>query len=86
MMYKIFIIILFSYLSRYLRISHTQPQSEHKSIRSMLSRNPGWSVTTSKRMRWRRLAAPPLFKLQSSVTTSKRMRWRRLAAPPLLKP
>jgi len=29
-------------------------------IRSMLSRNPGWSVTTSKRMRWRRLAAPPL--------------------------
>ena len=52
-------------------------------IRSMLSRNPGWSVTTSKRMRWRRLAAPPPFKLQSSVTTSRRMRWRRLAAPPL---
>ena len=36
-MYKISIIFLFSYISRYLKISHTQPQSEHKSLTSLFN-------------------------------------------------
>ena len=84
MMYK-FSLIYFSLISIPLNIPHSTPNRTQINPFNA-KQKPGMDVTTSKRMRWRRFAAPPLFKLQSSVTTSKRMRWRRLAAPPLLEP